>query len=268
MRRRILTVALALLLAGVGTAGVLDYVRQANARAIAGLKAVTVLVAKDKIPSGTPAGAALRRGLLVRQELPVQSVPGDAVGSITPSLSQLVTSTVMQPGQLLVRRMLVIAAQAAGGIGIPPGMLEVTVHLCVPEAVAGNLHAGSEVAVFDTVTSSAQSTANPACNGPHQQQTPAHTRVVLPRVLVLSVGAGSAAGGSTTSSGVFTSAGSGASSSQNGVLVTVAVSQADAEQLIQLTETGLPYLGLLTDSSNTARDTARAPRAGSGTRSR
>jgi pilus assembly protein CpaB len=257
MRRRILTVTLALLLAGVGTAWVLVYVKHANQRAIAGLRAVTVLVAKAKIPSGTPAGEALRRGLLAPQALPVQSVPGDAVGTITPSLSQLVTSTVIQPGQLLLRPALVVAAQATGGLGIPPGMLAVTVHLCVPEGLAGDLHAGSEVAVFDTtITGGSQATAGPACDGPHQQQgKSAQTRVVLSRVLVLSVGAGSAVG--SASSGVFSSAGSGNTSSQNGVLVTLAVSQANAERLIQVTEAGLPYLGLLTDSSNTARDTAR-----------
>jgi pilus assembly protein CpaB len=43
------------------------------------------------------------------------------------------------------------------------------------------------------------------------------------------------------------------------VLVTVAVSQADAERLITLTQAGLPYLALLTDSSQTRVDTRLVP---------
>ena len=84
MKRRVLTVALALLLATLGTAGVLAYVRQADNRAIAGQRAVEVLVAGKLIPSGTAAGAALRDGLLTIQRLPASSVPADALGSVAP----------------------------------------------------------------------------------------------------------------------------------------------------------------------------------------
>jgi hypothetical protein len=40
-------------------------------------------------------------------------------------------------------------------------------------------------------------------------------------------------------------------------MVTLALSQADAEQLIQVTETGLPYLALVTTSSHTDTDIGR-----------
>jgi pilus assembly protein CpaB len=41
--------------------------------------------------------------------------------------------------------------------------------------------------------------------------------------------------------------------------VTFAVSQADAERLIQLTETGLPYLALLNGASATTPDATLVP---------
>ena len=43
------------------------------------------------------------------------------------------------------------------------------------------------------------------------------------------------------------------------MLVTLAVDQADAERVIQLTETGLPYLALLTPASQTGFDTGSQP---------
>ena len=53
MKRRILTITLAVLLAAVGTVAVLAYVHHANVRAVNGVQAVSVIVAQRAIPSGT-----------------------------------------------------------------------------------------------------------------------------------------------------------------------------------------------------------------------
>jgi pilus assembly protein CpaB len=253
---------LALILAAVGAGGVLAYAKGANARAIAGLKAVSVLVAQKQIPSGTTAAAALHGGLLASQTLPASSVPADALSAIPAALSSLVLSADLAPGQLLLRPMLVTAAQTTSGLAIPPGMMALTLSFCLPEVVAGAVQAGSQVAVFDTVASSSAGTitAGPGCTGAHTQiGGTIKTRVVLTRVLVLSAGA-APAGGTTSTSTTSSSAlsgGSSSSSSQAGTLVTLAVTQAQAEQLIQMTETGMPYLALLTTNSRTTSDAGR-----------
>ncbi len=272
MKRRVLTVALAVLLAALGTAGVLAYVRQADHRALAGQQAVSVLVAGKLIPSGTSAATALRDGLLSTQQLPAASVPSDAMRSVAPGVSSLVLSSDVQPGQLLLRPMLVTAVQQSGGLVIPPGMVAVTINLCLPEAVADNIRAGSEVEVFNTSAPKDDSlTAGYNCNPPHEQQAygGSHTSTVLPRVQVLAVGPASATGPSSSqsSSGTVAAATAGssatsASSSSSNVLVTVAVTQANAQRLIQLTVTGLPYLALLTDSAQTKVDTRLVPPSG------
>jgi pilus assembly protein CpaB len=249
MKRRALTIALALLLAVIGTGAVLAYVSRASARAVAGLKAVTVLVAEQQIPAGTPAGTAWQDGWLRDEQLPAQSVSPDAVGSITADLGSLVMSTDVMPGQVLLRPMLVPAAQVSGGLAIPGSMVAVTIPLCLPEAVAGYVRAGSQVAIFDTFSSGSMS-SSVSCGASGGSQSASgsgtvETRVVLPRVQVLAVGAdgGSASGPSA------------GGQSQGSVLVTLAVDQADAERVIQLTETGLPYLALLTPASQTGFDT-------------
>ncbi len=266
MKRRVLTVTLALLLAVLGTAGVLAYVHGADARAVAGMRAIPTLVAQQPIPAGTSASTALHEGLLASQQLPASSVPADAVHSITPDISSLVMSANVQSGQLLLRPMLVTAAQAtgAGTLAIPKGMVAVTIPLCLPEAVAGYVQPGSQVAVFDTYSTTKLSVQE-NCSGTSQShqssaQGPVLTRVVLPRVLVLSVGSAPATGTSGTSGSSDQAETSSATSGTSGpVLVTMAVNQANAERLILLTETGVSYLALLTPSSHTAFDAATSP---------
>ena len=132
MKRRLVIMVLALILAAVGASGVLAYAKGANARAIAGMKAVSVLVAQKPIPAGTTAAAALRDGLLSSEELPASTVPAEALGSISPALSSLVLSAALPSGQLLLRPMLVTAAQTTSGLAIPPGMMALTLSFCLP----------------------------------------------------------------------------------------------------------------------------------------
>jgi len=275
LKRRVLTIALAVLLAVLGTAGVLAYVHQADNRALAQMRAVTALVAQQQIPAGTSAAAALRGGLLRSQALPAASVPADAVRSITPGLGGLVMSAAVPSGQLLLRPMLVTAAQATatGALAIPKGMVAVTIPLCLSGAVAGYVQPGSQVAVFDTYPTK-KASLQESCDQSgqsNQSQGPggAATRMVLPRVQVLATGAaasGGATGGATgtTASGGLLSHNGGqtdpaASAPSGSVLVTFAVSQANAEKLIVLTHAGLPYLALLTPSSVTGYDTRLLP---------
>ena len=268
MKRRVLTITLAIALAVLGTVGVLAYVHGANTRALAGQRAVSVLVAQDKIPSGTTAGTAFQSGMLVSQKLPASSVPSEAVSSLTPAVSGLVMGTDVQPGQVLLRPMLVASSQLTGALAIPQGMVAVTVSTCMPGAVAGYVQAGSRVAVFGTYSdiknngsqSCGTSTGSPSGGG-QTNLAHVHTRVLLPRVLVLAVGAAPVSDQNGTSSGTgFSSSSSNQNaSSQNAVMVTLAVDQADAERLITLDTSGLTYLALLTPSSHTAFDPFTAP---------
>jgi pilus assembly protein CpaB len=258
LKRRILTITVAVLLAAIGTLSVLVYVHQANTRAVQGMKAVSVIVAKGSIPSGTSAGQAVRDGLLGSQTLPAGSVPVDALRSITPDLAGLVTTSPVQSGQLLTRAMLVAASQVTGGVAIPKGMIAVTIQMCPPEAVAGYVTAGSYVAVFDTYSRKSLDVQE-SCNSSHQVQAAGAvvTSMVLPRVEVLSVGQAPASSQAASSggTGALTGAAASPASSQGAVLVTLAVRQADAERLINLDEAGLPYLALLTATSHTGFDT-------------
>ena len=186
MKRRLGTAVLAILLALLGTAGVLGYVREANVRALAGQKAETVLVATQMIPAGTSAGLAQTDGWLRQETFPVASIPPGAIGLLSGSISGLVVNAQVQPGELLLRPMLVRAVQSANGLAIPTGMVMTTLQLCLSQAVAGYIHPGSEVAVFETVGTGTITQSN--CSPTTEQLKNVRTQVVLPKVLVLAVG--------------------------------------------------------------------------------
>jgi pilus assembly protein CpaB len=206
--------------------------------------------------------------MLAKEKLPAASVPANAVRSLSPALRALVASAEIPSGELLLRPMLVTSVQATSGVAIPAGMVAVTIALCMPEAVAGYVRPGSEVAIFDTYAARSGSgsgtlTAQPNCSGPHQQQDFGSlvTRTLLPKVQVISVGPAAAAGsgGSASTTNTAFAQNSNSSTQQGMVLVTLAVDQADAERVINIAEGGLPYLALLTPSSVTKPDAKLTP---------
>jgi pilus assembly protein CpaB len=259
MTRRIITIAAAVLLAVLGAVGVLDYVHQADQRAVAGMRAVSAYVATAQIPSGTVAELAVRDGLLVRQQFPASSVPTDAVRSLTPSLSSLVLTSGLASGQLLLSPMLGSSVQTSAALPVPAGMVAVTVQFCVQQAVANFVSPGSQVAIFNTFINGKSTTGACSVGTAPQAGAVPHARIVLPKVLVLAVGEGTAtppSSNTTTADGPVTSTSGSAPST---IYLTMAVSQADAETLIELAETGSPYLALLTSASSAKADVSYQP---------
>lgn len=262
MTRRILTIVLAIVLALVGVVAVLAYVKQADQRALAGQQPVYVYVAAQQVPAGTSASTAKADGMLVRQKLPAKSVPADAVRSISQANGSLVLSASLPSGQLLLQPMLVTSVLSSTGLAIPKGMVAVTIPLCVPQALAGYLYPQSQVAIFDTEFNAKQS-GQLSCGSMSQingDPTQAKTRIVLQRVTVLAVGTAASNARATATSTVFGGSSSSSTTSsdpnntQGSILVTLALSQNDAERVITLVQAGVPWLALLTKSSVTGPD--------------
>lgn len=257
MKRRLLTIVLAAALAVFGVVAVLAYVRHANARAVNGLKAEKVMVAKAAIPAGTSLRNAQLRNLLSTEQVPVSSLSNATpVSAVTAANANLVMSANVASGELLLQNMLAPASSivSSNSFVIPKGMIAVTVAMCIPEAVAGYVTAGSEVEVFATVPMSPKVLLQRACTQNHNALPPAavSTVVVLAKVQVLTVAQASAA--QSTSAGHPSvladpaSASSASSASSGAVLVTCAVTAQQAALLIQAVQVDLPYLALLQTS--------------------
>lgn len=239
MTRRILGVVIAIVLAVVGTAAVLLYVNKTRNSVAEGQTAVTVLVAKERIAAGT-SGASLRaRELLEPVVMPAAALPADSLVEIPAELDELVLTHDVQPRQLLLKGMFGAATKLSGGVSVPEKMMAVSLKLAAEEEVGGFVRPGSQIAVFATFNI-IDEPYKKAAGSPNSM-----TKLLLPRVEVLAVGAYGEDGvtsaqqqeGEVEETGKVT------------LLVTVAVTQADAEKVIHALRIGELYLSLLTDTS-------------------
>ncbi len=258
------TIVLAALLAVLGAAAVLAYVRQANNRAVAGLKTESVYTASGSISAGTTLAEAQAQHLLTTQPYPVGSLPAEALRSVAGRDRTLVLLGPVAKGQILTQSMLGTTADvvASGGIVIPAGMEAVTIQVCLSEDVAGYPAVGDYISLFDTYLTSPPKGSKASsgilqrtCDVGHPGFAPgqANTRIVLTKAKVIAVGQAPASQGS--SSGIASTVASGAAGQSNGpVLVTLGLDQADTERVINLAEVGLPYMALLSSTATPTFD--------------
>jgi pilus assembly protein CpaB len=223
--RRLLAALAALLLLVVGSVVLLAYVHGADARALAGARPVEVLVADERIPEGT-SGDALD-GMVRTETVPAKTALAGRVVNLS-SLSGRVATVDLQPGeQLLFSRFTRPGdLQAPGTVDVPDGLQEVSVLLEPQRAVGGRLAAGDTVGVV--------------VSEQLQDGTPA-THAVLHKVLVTQVqGAPAPADPSANEDPATASSGTPAPSAS--LMVTLAVSAAQAEAVVFGIEHGTIWL--------------------------
>jgi pilus assembly protein CpaB len=248
MRRSVLAAFVAVLLALVGCVAVVLYVRGADARALAGQRAVKVLVVHKLIPAGTTGKQIVDGKYLESVTVPAATVPADALSTVDGDLLTLAVTADQQPRQLLLRGAFDTPTVQSGGLSVPDGMLAVSVAMRVPAQVAGYVQPGSSVAVFDTFNVAEGKGRVPAGDGlASSHDYDQATRLLLAKVTVLAIGGRGTAGAATSPQPAATGSTSG-SSSQSGseeTLVTLAVSQDQAQRLVLAAQSGALYLALL-----------------------
>ena len=222
MKSRVLASVAAVVLAVAGSILLIAYTNGAEQRALAGVQTAEVLIISAAVPAGTPADVVLRSA--TKQAVPAKALAADAV-SDPAAISGLVTTVDLVSGeQLLSTRFRDPAtSQDPGGIPVPAGMQEVSILLEPQRSVGGRLEAGDTVGVFISI-------------GAGITKPPAElTHLTLHKVLVTAVqGTPAQAEGSTSG------ASSGAPSED--VLVTLALTAADAEKVVYGQEFGTIWL--------------------------
>ena len=244
MSRRLAAILVALVMALVGTTAVFTYVSSAEERAVEGQQAVEVLVAAKSIPVGTKAQQALDDELVRTEVLPRKAVPAGALSEIPAAMRSFVATSAIGPGEVVLASRFGKTSVATGGLDIPKGKLAVAVELADPARVGGYVTVGSQVAIFDTfnVLKGGVPTGDRLAEGRDNNRV---TRVLLPRVPVLAVGPAKAGDDEESSD----TAGQNAATT----VLTVAVTQQEAEKLVHAIQTGTLYLGLLTADSTVTR---------------
>lgn len=249
MNRRILLVGVAVVLALIGTVAVYSYAHNADKRALADTTAKRVLIAHQRIAAGTTWTDAVKDGSLRTENLPANSVPSTALTGLDATVGKDEVATAdIAPGQVVLRESFGVKTAETGALTIPKGLLAISVQLSSDADVANYVGVQSEVVIFLTYDLSLND------KDPLKKQLgdkdPTITRVLVPRVSVIAVSQAPV----TSVDGAAGKNNDGGSNSGNAVLLTLAVTQSQAEHIILGQKMGQLYLGLLTDTSVTSPD--------------
>ncbi len=239
MKRRKVMIALAIVLAVVGVGAVYSYLSGTDARVLAGKQATSVLVVAKRIPAGTSIKSITDGGYTREDSVPRSARPADAVTQLSDVQPTDVALADVPSGQVVVRDMFGKITPTTSGLEIPDGMMAVTITVASNADVAGYVQPGSQIAIFDTyVMLDDKGTPAGSKDGSDKKDNWA-TKLLLPRVAVLAVSQAAPSGQKD-------------SVASDSLLVTIAVSQIDAERVIHVGHTGSLYLALLSDRSKTA----------------
>lgn len=211
MKKQVIAIVIAAVLALLAVVALVVYANNADDRALEGTETVEVLQATEDIAVKTPASELAEKVELVKVPKSVQ-IPG-ALTSLD-DLEGQVTTVALVAGDQLSEAKFDAPESVKGPAALPEGMQQLTIPVDGARLVGGAVKVGDRVGVF-TSYQGGQVTANP-----------------LNQMLVLKVDTGVA--GSETATGV---------------LVTLAVTTVQAQQIVHASEFGTIWLTLQNDTT-------------------
>jgi pilus assembly protein CpaB len=243
MARRSALLIVAVLIAALGTAMIVLYVQGIDDRAAEGQELVEVLTATEVIEAGESVRAAQEAGKFEAKDVRRDDMVGGALDSTT-SISDLVALGTIYPGEQIISTRFGTLGDVENLV-IPDDKMAVSVELTDFERVAGFVNPGSEVAIFGTATAPVRRLPDGT-----EQTLSSVARIILARVPVIGVGTTSV--GSRT---VTTEEGAQVTEEVPRTILTVAVTQEEAENLIladRTTDLTFALLGGETESRDKA----------------
>lgn len=236
MGRRTVLLIVAAMIAALGTGMVFLYVRGADSRAEASQQPVQVLEAVKVIAAGQTVAAAQAAGSIQLGSVPRKEVLSGAVTSVDGMANQVALSTIYPHEQIISGKF--GAAGDQNALTIPDGNLAISVTLSDTGRVAGFVSPGNTVAVFAGTSGSSAGKAGTGSDS---------TRLLLPRVQVIAVGA-------TTVTPTTTTSAEGAQTVEQlpKTLFTLSVDQHQAEQVLFASTHGELSFALLNSKSKIA----------------
>jgi pilus assembly protein CpaB len=225
MDRRKALLLVAAVIAAVGTLLVFLYVRGADTRADQRYDAVQVLRVVKPITAGETVEAAQSAGKIESGSVSKKDLLPDALTGTQPIAGKVATTNIY-PGEQLISSKFG-ATSATNGLAIPKGKIAISINLSDPSRVAGFVNPGDKVAIFLT-------------NGDA-------SRLLLPNIQVIGAG-------TTTVTTTTTTDPNGAQSTEQlpKTLLTLAVTQAEAEKVLYANGNGELAFGLLNADSQVA----------------
>lgn len=138
MNRRLIGLLLAIILAGVATFLLVQYVTSADERAREDEALAEVFVATADIAAGTSASEAAAQGLIDQSTVPARSVPTGAIGSLEAISGQVAVMPIFE-GEVIVAQRYgsTVAATADATLEVPEGLQAISIQAGIADGVAG-----------------------------------------------------------------------------------------------------------------------------------
>lgn len=232
MDRRKVLLAVAAVIAALGTLLVFLYVHGADTRADERYAAVTVLRATKQIDPGETVAAAQAAGKISSGPISQQDVLAGALTTLDSVADKVATTTIL-PGEQLVAGKFGAVGSATTGLTIPKGRIAVSVTLAsAANAGGGFVSPGDRVTVFLSVASGGGGKGAGV------------TRMLLPSVQVIGVGTTTVTSAAKTAADATQAAEPAAQTT-----MTLALTQEEAERVLFAAQNGDLAFGLLNNDS-------------------
>ena len=231
MGRRTLLLVSALLIAALGSALVYLYAQSADARAREGLEMRRILVAAENIPRDTTVEEAQTNLWLQTREINAEAVVETAVSSVD-QIDGDVALVDIYAGEQILPDKFGSSEEASGPVPLTEGNLAITVSVQDPQRVGNFVTPDSLVAIFVTGSRDGED----------------GTSLLLEKVKVAAVGNSTTPPSNTT--------GEQQSTQEQSALLTLDVTQDQAQKIIFAQTQGTLYLGLVNGASQVARGPA------------
>lgn len=254
---RTLAIVAALVLAGIATFAIYQYVDGLREEAFQEAELVEVYVASEVIPAGTAAETVVSRGLVEVDDIPREDRPNNAITSLD-QIQGLVTLDRVLPGEVIqAGRFGDPASAGATGFEIPEDRQAISIEVGVPPGVAGFIRPQDRISVIAHIAAPAPAEVvlgpdgtpvEPAQAGDAAEET--RSQFVVQDIEVLAVGRR-----------VVTTNEQGQTQDQvqqtESILTTVAVTDEDAERLVFALNEGSLYFTLLPEGYESAQTPGR-----------
>ena len=241
MARRSALLIAAVIIAALGTAMILLYVKGIDDRASKGQELVEVLTATDTIEAGETVAAAQEAGKFEASQVRRDDMVDGALDT-TEDIADYVALGTIFPGEQIISNRFGTLSDV-GNLVIPDDKMAVSVELTDFERVAGFVNPGSEVAIFGTAPAPVRRLPDGT-----EETLSSVTRIILARVPIVGVGTTSVGSRTTT-----TEEGAQVTEQVPRTILTVAVTQVEAEKLVladRTTDLTFALLGADTKSSD------------------
>ncbi len=225
-RRRLLSATCAVVLAGVGAAGLVAWAQNAKDSAEAQQAQTTVVIVDTHVPKGADAATILagtHEGTVQQKNLAAGAITSDA------QIGNQVAAADLYPGDQLVTTRLAAQVEA----GIPEDKVQISATLTAERAVGGTIKAGDTVGVY--LSFDPFDTNRPQTDTTTPEKTPNTTHMEFQHVLVTNVQSTTDPSSSDNKDGVQ-------KVSSAGYIVTLALTPAQSERFVFATEFGHVWL--------------------------